>query len=141
LTIGGAFGSCCPRVTAEVVVGKKFGTETEQNREVMVHIAGNSIILTERRRPFHNLNDFERFGIAVEETAFLIVKSGYLSPELAPLANPARMALTDGAVNQGISSLKNDCRPDPSYPFQLDFNWSPKARISGRAAMKGTQPD
>ena len=137
LTIGGAFGSPCPRVAAEATVDKKSGTAPERDRAVSVRIAGNTVILTERRRPFHKLEDFRKFGIEPTQAPFLIVKSGYLSPELAPLANPARMALTVGAVNQDIPSLENGNRPAPSYPFQTDFHWSPIVMLSSRAHLSG----
>ncbi|MES0808725.1 M81 family metallopeptidase [Roseibium sp. SCPC15] len=133
LKIGGGFGSTCPLIEASAVVGSKTGSASDRNREVLVQISGNQVILTERRRPFHNLDDFRRFGIEPAEARYLIVKSGYLSPELAPLANPARMALTDGAVNQDIPALKNLHRTVPSFPFQEDFSWTPAARVSRRA--------
>ncbi|POF29313.1 M81 family metallopeptidase [Roseibium marinum] len=132
LSIGGAFGSDCPEVAAQVTVGRKIGSEENSDREVLVYICGNSLILTEKRRPFHNLEDFRRFGIEPKEAPVLIVKSGYLSPELAPLANPARMALTDGAVNQDICALINKHRTSPSYPFQTGFDWHPVVRLSSR---------
>lgn len=132
LEIGGSFGSNCPKVVINAEVGLKLGNTSERNREVLIRVSGNSVILTERRRPFHNIADFTRFGIQPSETRYLIVKSGYLSPELAPLANPARMALTDGAVNQDIAALENQHRPAPSYPFQTSFEWQPKSIISKR---------
>ncbi|MES0882227.1 M81 family metallopeptidase [Roseibium sp. SCP14] len=140
LSIGGGFGSTCPPVVAGAVVGSKAGSASDRNREVLVHISGNLVILTERRRPFHNLNDFRRFGIEPAEARYLVVKSGYLSPELAPLANPARMALTDGAVNQNIPSLKNVYRAVPCFPFHDDFDWTPVARVSRRAYMFPSKP-
>jgi microcystin degradation protein MlrC len=53
---------------------------------------------------------------------------------LAPIANPARMALTDGAVNQDIEALTNQHRPVPSYPFQRVFDWKPVTSLSRRAS-------
>ncbi|MCX2722876.1 M81 family metallopeptidase [Roseibium salinum] len=132
ISIGGAFGSDCPRLTANVTVKRSAGSEG--SREVLVEIGGNLLVLTERRRPFHKLDDFRRFGIEPGNVRYLIVKSGYLSPELSPLANPARMALTDGAVNQDIRALTNLHRPTPSYPFQSRFDWEPLARVSARAS-------
>jgi len=133
LVIGGALGSSCPKVTATARIRARTGSETLRDRELLVELSGNLVVLTERRRPFHRLGDFQRFGIEPSETRFLIVKSGYLSPELAPIANPARMALTSGAVDQDISKLDNQRRQTPNYPFQGYFDWQPKARLSARA--------
>lgn len=133
LSIGGALGSNCAPVLAEANVRCIQGDVDTGNLEVAVTIGGNTVILTERRRPFHHITDIEIFDIKLETTSVLVVKSGYLSPELAPIANPALMALTDGAVNQDIQSLENVRRPNPCFPFQTGFDWSPSPRISKRA--------
>ncbi|MCK7611574.1 M81 family metallopeptidase [Roseibium sediminicola] len=136
LTIGGALGSPCSPVTVSAVVQVKIGETTKANREVLVEIDGNQVVLTERRRPFHTLADFRKFGVEPERSPFLIVKSGYLSPELAPLANPALMALTEGAVNQDIASLANSHRRQPTYPFKDAFDWQARPTLSRRARQK-----
>jgi microcystin degradation protein MlrC len=61
------------------------------------------------------------------------VKSGYLSPELAPLAHPNLMALSDGAIPQDLESLpKNRFRP-PTFPFDRSFEWQPSVTVSARS--------
>lgn len=42
------------------------------------------------------ISDFTRLGFDLKTVRLLVVKSGYLSPELAPIANPNLMALTEG---------------------------------------------
>lgn len=133
LNLEGGFGSICPRVSISVVVEKILGSVGDGDLEVLVAVAGNKLILTQKRRPFHNLEDFRKFGLEPEEQKLLVVKSGYLSPDLAPIASPPLMALTDGAVNQDVPALENKHRPRPSYPFQTDFDWKPKVRFSIRA--------
>jgi microcystin degradation protein MlrC len=139
LSIGGALGSDCPRATTQAVPIKRLGSRQGGDREILIEAGGNKIVLTERRRPFHALADFRRFDMEPLECRYLIVKSGYLSPELAPIANPPRMALTDGAVNQNIPSLTNTNRALPCFPFQDNFEWSPVARLSARAGFRGIQ--
>lgn len=136
LSIGGALGSACPALTIEATVLEKVGNEVDANRELLTEVSGNFVILTESRRPFHNVSDFRRFGIEPGNCKYIVVKSGYLSPELSPLANPARMALTDGAVYQDITALENFDRHSPTYPFQQQFEWKPKAFVSSRAHSK-----
>lgn len=133
LTLGGSLGSVCPSVTLTAEIKQILGAKETGDLEVLVAVAGNLLILTQKRRPFHNLEDFRKFGIEPEAQQMLVVKSGYLSPELAPIANPALMALTDGAVNQDVPALENKYRPSPSYPFQTDFDWHPTAQFSARA--------
>lgn len=116
------------QVTAHIehILGETGGLE------VLIRISKTRVILTERRRPFHNLVDFRRFGIDPAAIRLLVVKSGYLSPELALLAKPALMALTPGAVNQDILQLTNNFRPRRTYPFNWDVDWAPKAHLSKR---------
>jgi microcystin degradation protein MlrC len=62
----------------------------------------------------------------------IVVKSGYLSPELSPLANPSLMALSQGAVDQDIIHLPKNKYRIPSYPFVDDLTFTPKAIVSAR---------
>jgi microcystin degradation protein MlrC len=132
LTIGGSLGSDGPTVVGNALVERIEGPPGDL--QAVVSVGGNQVVVTERRRPFHHLADFHRLSLAPETAPLVVVKSGYLSPELAPLANPALMALTDGAVNQDIASMENRRRPRPSWPFQTDFAWIPRPRLSSRAA-------
>lgn len=133
LPIGGTLGSHCPFLEIEATLRKKIGTKSSSDREVLLSVNGNLVIVTEQRRPFHNLSDFHRFGIQPETCKFLVVKSGYLSPDLAGVARTSVMALTAGAVNQDLSALSNTARHNPVFPFQKDFDWQPRVRLSGRA--------
>ncbi|QDY70910.1 M81 family metallopeptidase [Qingshengfaniella alkalisoli] len=133
LEIGGSLGSHCPKISVLAKVVKVIGSSSTKDLEVAVEVGGNLVILSQRRRPYHNLADFRKFGVDPAEAKLLVVKSGYLSPELAPLANPPLMALTDGAINQDIVALDNTLRATPSFPFQGNFDWTPNAQLSRRA--------
>ena len=71
----------------------------------------------------------------------LVVKSGYLSPELAPIANPNLMALTEGVVNQDIANLASNRRARPVFPFDRNFEFTPQARLSARWDALAVSPD
>jgi hypothetical protein len=81
-------------------------------------------VLAARRRPYHNIEDFTRLGLDPKSARLLVVKSGYLSPELAPIANPNLMALTDGVVNQDIEGLASKRRLRPAFPFDRELRLS-----------------
>jgi microcystin degradation protein MlrC len=97
-----------------------------------VRLYGVTLVLTARRRPFHTLADFAALGLHPAAFHVLVVKSGYLSPELAPLANPNLLALSRGAVDQDIERLPRTLTPRPTYPFQRDFAWAPAPIVSAR---------
>ncbi|MCO5732311.1 M81 family metallopeptidase [Rhizobium sp. SSA_523] len=132
LTIGGSLDPKSPSVTTEVAVVTLDDPGDEAERQAVVAIGGITLILAARRRPYHNISDFTRLGIDPHEVRLLVVKSGYLSPELAPIANPNLMALTDGVINQDIERLPNKRRRNPTYPFQKDFDFTAEASLSRR---------
>ena len=99
----------------------------------MVRIGGIELVLTARRRPFHNIADFTRLGLDPRGARIVVVKSGYLSPDLGPIANPSLMALSPGVVDQFVERLERKQKSMPQYPFDKDFAWSPEVRWSARA--------
>jgi microcystin degradation protein MlrC len=104
------------------------------DREAVVQIEGITLVLCAKRRPYHDIADFTRLGLDPKSFKIIVVKSGYLSPELAPLANPSLMALSDGSINQDIAHLPGNRRRVPSYPFVDTLSFTPKVFVSARAA-------
>lgn len=134
LSIGGTLdpvGSDPVTVDAEVVF--LLDSVTLRERQAVIKTAGITVVLTASRRPFHYIEDFTRLGLDPLQFKLLVVKSGYLSPELAPIANPNFMALSDGAINQDIESLPPNVFRPPTFPFDRSFLWHPTARVSARS--------
>ncbi|HMF78757.1 MAG TPA: M81 family metallopeptidase [Bryobacteraceae bacterium] len=138
LNIGAALD---PRGSEPVTVHAKviFLVETDEPRErqAVVIVDGVTLVLTARRRPFHYIQDFTKLGLSIDRFKFdrfklLVVKSGYLSPELAPIANPNLMALSDGAINQDIEGLPPNQFRVPTFPFERGFSWTPQVITSDR---------
>jgi len=132
LKIGASLDPASPfvEVGAEIVSLDDPGAANE--RQAVVKIGGITLILAARRRPYHNIADFTRHGIDPAKVRLLVVKSGYLSPELQPLSNPNLMALTDGVINQDIETLPSKRRVQPIFPFVKDFDYTPSAKPSAR---------
>lgn len=132
LKVGGSLDPASPSVDveADVVFLDNPGPAAEQ--QAVVRIGGITLVLAARRRPYHNIADFTRLGLDPTKERLLVVKSGYLSPELAPIANPNLMALTDGVINQDIENLPSHRRHQPSYPFVKDFSYTAKVFFSTR---------
>ena len=132
LTIGASLDPSSRKVEAEAEV--LFLLEAEERlREAVVRIGGIELVLTARRRPFHNIADFTRLGLDPRGARIVVVKSGYLSPDLGPIANPSLMALSPGVVDQFVERLERKHKSMPQYPFDKDFAWSPEVRWSARA--------
>ncbi len=132
LTIGGSLDPKSPSVEAEVTVQRLDDPGSSADRQAVVTIGGITLVLAAKRRPYHDIADFTRLGLDPAGARLLVVKSGYLSPELAPIANPNLMALTDGVINQDIAALPNRRRAQPTYPFVRDFAYRPEVRFSAR---------
>jgi microcystin degradation protein MlrC len=132
LAIGGSLDPSSQPVALEAEVLTLDDPGEAAERQAVVRTAGITIILAARRRPYHNIGDFTRLGLDPKAVRLLVVKSGYLSPELAPIANPNLMALTEGVVNQDIAGLTSRNRTRPVFPFDRDFDYVPKARFSSR---------
>ena len=117
--------------TAEVVFLREVGED--RLREAVVRIGGIQLVLTARRRPFHNHEDFAVLGLDARQAKIVVVKSGYLSPDLGPIANPSLMALSPGVVDQFVERLERKHKSIPQYPFDKDFAFTPKVVWSKRA--------
>ncbi len=133
LSIGATLDPSSTPLDVEVDVVALLGVDDPVLREAVVTTGNATVILTARRRPFHDLADFERFGFDPRDFDLLVVKSGYLSPDLAPIANPNLMALTEGVVDQDIPRIGNHRREMPVFPFDRQFAFTPKPIASVRA--------
>lgn len=88
--------------------------------EVVLRVGGLDVIITERRKPYHHEADFTRNGIDPRATDLIIVKIGYLEPELFALAQGWMLALTPGGVDQDLVRLGHHRITRPMYPFDTD---------------------
>ncbi|MBB6565522.1 M81 family metallopeptidase [Kribbella sandramycini] len=83
----------------------------------VVQAGGLHAILTTRRKPYHHLADFTLLGLDPAKTDLVIVKIGYLEPELYDLAADWLLALTPGGVDQDLLRLGHHNIIRPLFPF------------------------
>jgi len=88
--------------------------------EVVVKVGSVSVIVTKKRKPYHRENDFTRLGLKPREADILVVKIGYLVPELYDMRADWIMALTPGGVDQDLERLDYKRILRPMFP--LDKN-------------------
>lgn len=132
LKIGASLDPAGVSVSTEAeVIGLDEGTGPAE-RQAVVRMRGIALVLAARRRPYHDIADFTRLGLDPKAVGLLVVKSGYLSPDLAPIANPNLMALTDGVVNQDIPRLTNRHRASGTLPWDENPVFRPVAQPSAR---------
>jgi microcystin degradation protein MlrC len=87
----------------------------------VIRTGGLHVILTSRRKPYHLIADFTDLGLAPDATDLVIVKIGYLEPELYELAADWRLALTPGGVDQDLLRLGHHGVRRPLFPFDTDM--------------------
>ncbi|KAA2262718.1 M81 family metallopeptidase [Solihabitans fulvus] len=90
-------------------------------RCVSVRVGGLSVFVTSRRMQYSQLSSYRRLGIAVDEVDLVIVKIGYLEPELFDAAGDWLLALTPGGVDQDIERLPYKNLARPVFPLDRDF--------------------
>ena len=128
--IGGSLDPSSTKVDAEAEVMLLAEAGDAHLREAVLRIGGIDLVVTARRRPFHNIADFTRLGLDPRAARIVVVKSGYLSPEVGPIANPSLMALSPGVVDQFVERLERRHKSVPQYPFDKGFAWSPEVKWS-----------
>jgi len=125
LRIGATLDPSSTPVTVEARVVSLLPAEGAE-RQAVLCMGGITAVLTARRRPFHDFADFECLGLDPRRVRLLVLKSGYLSPDLAPVANPSLLALSPGVVDQHVERLAPTRIPRPTFPFDRNFNWTPR---------------
>ncbi|MBS0564019.1 MAG: M81 family metallopeptidase [Proteobacteria bacterium] len=134
LTIGASLDPAGVSVPVTARVVRLQPGATAQDNQAVVRIGGITLVLAARRRPYHDIADFTLLGLDPRKVALLVVKSGYLSPDLAPIADPNLMALTDGVVNQDIPRLPNRHRAPGTLPWDQRPDFRPAPQPSARFA-------
>ncbi len=89
--------------------------------EVVVKVGSIHVIVTQKRKPYHKEADFTRLGLAPRKSDIVVVKIGYLEPELYAMQADWIMALTPGGVNQDLARLPYKRIRRPIFPFDKDM--------------------
>lgn len=101
--------------------------QSARGRQAVLDVSGIKVIVTDRRTPFHFLEQFRYLRIEPSDFRLIVVKLGYLQPELAGAAAAAFLAITPGAVCQDLRSLPYGSIQRPIYPLDSEMKWSPPA--------------
>jgi microcystin degradation protein MlrC len=89
--------------------------------EVAVRVGSLHVIVTQKRKPYHKEVDFTRLGLQPRKADIVVVKIGYLEPELYAMRADWIMALTPGGVDQDIEHLTYKRIVRPMFPFDREM--------------------
>jgi microcystin degradation protein MlrC len=88
---------------------------------VVVQVGSVQVIITKNRKPYHYEKDFTRLGLNPRETDIVVVKIGYLVPELYDMRKGWIMAQTPGGVDQDLERLGYKRINRPMFPLDKDM--------------------
>ncbi len=95
--------------------------DRDAETEVVVKVGSVHVIVTKKRKPYHLKRDFTDLGLHPEQTDIIVVKIGYLVPELYDMRGDWIMALTPGGVDQDLQRLGYKRIKRPMFPLDKDM--------------------
>lgn len=111
-------GKLDPRTSQPLPVhGRVLGITPSQNTEVVVQIGGVKVIIIERRRPYHFIADFQQLGIEPLDHKIVVVKIGYLEPDLKRAAGAQ-----SGCSRSGHRTVALPAHPAPYLSFRQRYD-------------------
>ena len=110
-----------PPILLNGVVEAIHQGDVHAETEVVVRVGSIKVIVTKKRKPYHREKDFTQLGLNPRETDILVVKIGYLVPELYNIRGDWIMALTPGGVDQDIERLDYKRIKRPMFPLDKDM--------------------
>ncbi|WP_030987340.1 M81 family metallopeptidase [Streptomyces sp. NRRL WC-3744] len=111
--------------------------DRDAGTEAVIRVGSVYAILTRRRKPYHHEHDFTDLGLDPRSADIVIVKIGYLEPELFDMAAAWKMALTPGGVDQDLVRLGHHRIRRPMFPFDRDM---PDPDLTARIIPASDQP-
>ncbi|PAZ10563.1 microcystin degradation protein MlrC [Streptomyces sp. SA15] len=105
--------------------------------EVVLRVGSVHVILTRLRKPYHHEHDFTDLELAPRAADVVIVKIGYLEPELFAMAADWKMALTPGGVDQQLTRLGHHRVRRPLFPFDPEM---PEPDLMARIVPPADEP-
>ena len=88
---------------------------------VLLDVEGVDVVVTGSHVGCYDPEMMRALGVVPEKCKCMVVKLGYLEPEIRALAKRSMMALTDGSTNEIFSRLPYKHLSHPMFPIDGDF--------------------
>ena len=122
------------RVEIDGVVTHLVDAPSAADRQAVVEVGGLSIVLTARRRPFHRVVDFTALGLDPRRRAtswwsraVTWSRRSWRWRAATPWPCPPAWSI------RRSSACRRLRKGEPTFPFDRDVAWRPRARASARA--------
>ncbi len=110
-----------PPVKLTGIVESIHQGDIDAETEVVIRVGSIHVITTKKRKPYHHESDFLNLGLKPREADIVVVKIGYLVPELYDMRGDWIMAQTPGGVDQDLERLGHKRIIRPMYPLDKDM--------------------
>ncbi len=118
-----------PPIKLSGTVKSIYQDDPDAKTEVVVQVGSVNVIVTAKRKPYHYEKDFTQLGLNPRKSDIVVVKIGYLVPELYDMRADWIMALTPGGVDQDLERLGYKRINRPMFPLDKDM---PEPDLSAR---------
>lgn len=112
--------------------------DRDAETEVVIRVGCVYAILTKLRKPYHKEKDFTDLNLLPRSADIVIVKIGYLEPQLYDMAKGWMLGLTPGGVDQDLERLGHHRIRRPMWPFDKEFKKTPE--LQTRWISKSNEP-
>ncbi|KAJ4155099.1 hypothetical protein LMH87_000364 [Akanthomyces muscarius] len=112
--------------------------DKDAETEVVLRVGCVYAILTKLRKPYHKEKDFTDLKLDPRSADIVIVKIGYLEPQLYDMAKGWMLGLTPGGVDQDLERLGHHRIRRPMWPFDKSFEDVPN--LSTRWIPRSNEP-
>jgi microcystin degradation protein MlrC len=101
---------------------------------VTLRTGGVHIIVSELRKMFIRIDDFRSAGLDPLEHKLVVVKLGYLFPELRAIAPREILTLSPGYADMDLTRLPFKHVSRPIYPLEQEVEWTPRVVTTAESA-------
>jgi len=125
----------CGGVVQRVASGNTLGEG--RGSRILLRTGEVDVVLQSDRRPFTQLRHFREMGLAPDAYKLIVVKEGYLFPELRDYAPLHIMGLSPGFGDQRLERLPFIHLHRPIHPLDPDVRWEPWSGRRAATARRG----
>ena len=125
-TLGAAFDnvkSSPIAVKARVKKLCKAWPHAQNSDMALLDVQGIDVVVTSKHVGCYDPEMMRALGVEPEKCKAIVVKLGYLEPDIRAIAKRSMLVLTDGSTNEVFSRLEYKVLSRPMYPFDKDMYW------------------
>ena len=108
-------------VTGSFTVKALYDSWENNTRLALLSIGGIDVVAMSKHAGCYDPEMMRVLGVSVEERKVIVVKLGYLEPEIRSIAKRSMMALTTGSSDELFERLEYKNLPRPIFPLDGEF--------------------